>query len=123
MPRLGLAAIGVSVLSRGLDDQAHLASDAHSPMAAMGALLTALAGLIRAFAGELLGTADTSDVRDAAGEVRARRERCSQAATRRARAALDHEDAEVDDESEWLDYAALIVQVDRITSDLEPPEV
>jgi len=122
MPRLGRAAIGVSVLSRGLDDQARLAPAGHAPMAAMGALLAALGGLIRAFAGELLGTVDATDVRDAVDEVRRRRERCSQAVSRRARVALEHEDAaEVDDESEWLDYAALIVQVDRITSDLEPP--
>jgi uncharacterized membrane protein YgaE (UPF0421/DUF939 family) len=122
LPQLRRAAIGVSVISRGLDDQAHLAPAAHAPMRAMGALLTALAGLIRAFAGELLGTAGSTDVGAAVDEVRMRRERCTHAASRRARVALDHEDgAEVDDESEWLDYAALIVQVDRITSDLEPP--
>jgi hypothetical protein len=89
-------------------------------MVATGALLTALAGLVRAFAGELLGTATSTDVGDAVDEVRNRRERCSQAATRRARVALDREEAaEPDDESEWLDYAALLVQVDRITSDLD----
>ena len=122
MPRLGRAAIGVSVLSRGLDDLAQHTPAGHAPMPATGALLGALADLVRAFTGELLGSADASKVTDALDQVRQRRERCTRAATRRARVALDHEEAaEVDDESEWLDYAALIVQVDRITSDLGPP--
>jgi hypothetical protein len=123
MPRLGRAAIGVSVISRGLDDQARLAHPAHAAMPAMGALLGALAELIRTFAHELLGTAATTDVTNALDEVRQRRERCTQAATRRARLALDHEDTDDDRlESEWLGYAALVVQVDRIAADLEPPE-
>ena len=123
MPRLGRAAIGVWVIARVLDDQARLAETAHPAMPTMGALLGALADLIRAFTGELLGTATATDVADALGEVRLRRERCTQSASRRARLALAHEDDDDESlESEWLGYAALVVQVDRIAGDLGPPE-
>ena len=52
-----------------------------------------------------------------------KRERCTQAAYRRARVALDRDDATAADqhESEWLGYAALLVQVDRIVVDLGAP--
>jgi hypothetical protein len=45
-----------------------------------------------------------------------------QAASRRARHAIEHE-AEADEfvESEWLNYTALLVQVDRIVADLSAP--
>ena len=123
MPQLGRAAIGVSVISRGLDDHARLDGTTHAAMSAMGALLTALADLIRAFAHELLGSADAADVAKALDEVHERRERCTRAASRRARLALDQDDTDDGDraESEWLGYAALVVQVDRIASDLGPP--
>jgi len=122
MPQLGRAAIGVSVISRGLDDHARLDGTTHAAMPSMGALLTALADLIRAFANELLGSADATDVAKALDEVHKRRERCTQAAFRRARLALDEDDTDDGDraESEWLGYAALVVQVDRIASDLGP---
>ena len=42
MPRLERTAIGVSVISRGLDDHARLSGTTHSAMPAMGALLVAL---------------------------------------------------------------------------------
>jgi hypothetical protein len=123
MPRLGRAAIGVWVIARVLDDQARLGETAHPAMPAMGGLLGALANLMRAFTGELLATATATDVADAVGEVRLHRERCAQAASRRARLALTHEDSDNESlESEWLGYAALVVQVDRIAGDLGPPE-
>ena len=43
MPRLERTAIGVSVISRGLDDHAHLGGTTHRAMPAMGALMIALA--------------------------------------------------------------------------------
>ena len=67
--------------------------------------------------------ADATDFTNALDEVHKRRERCTQAAFRRARLALDQDDTDDGDraESEWLGYAALVVQVDRIASDLGPP--
>jgi uncharacterized membrane protein YgaE (UPF0421/DUF939 family) len=47
MPRLERTAIGVSVISRGLDDSARLSGAVHPPMPAMGALLGALAVAVR----------------------------------------------------------------------------
>ena len=48
MPRLERTAIGVSVISRGLDDHARLTGTTHPAMPAMGALLIALASAVRA---------------------------------------------------------------------------
>ena len=48
MPRLERTAIGVSVISRGLDDHARLAGAAHPAMPAMGSLFVALADAVRA---------------------------------------------------------------------------
>jgi hypothetical protein len=48
---------------------------------------------------------------------------CVRGASRRARLALE-QDGGVDDdqlESEWLGYAALLVQVDRIVGDISAP--
>jgi hypothetical protein len=54
----------------------------------------------------------------------ARRDRCARGASRRARVALEHDD-DADHagqlEVEWLGYAALLVQVDRIVGDLSAP--
>ena len=52
MPRLERAAIGVSVISRGLDDHARLSGSTHEPMASMGALLSALGEAIQALASQ-----------------------------------------------------------------------
>ena len=63
----------------------------------------------------------------ALNEVAARRKRCATGATRRARLALehdDHDDAGAEGrvlEGEWLNYAAILVQVDRIVVDLRAP--
>ena len=121
MPRLERTAIGVSVISRGLDDHARLAGTTHRAMPAMGALLVALASAVRA----LVARRARCDRRDAdlaraLAEVRARRDRCVQGASRRARLALEHGERPGGDqlEGEWLGYAALLVQVDRIVGDL-----
>jgi hypothetical protein len=89
----------------------------------MGALLIALARAIRALEREVVGAAAEPDLATALAEVRVRRQRCVHGASRRARLALEH-GAEHDTEGlegEWLNYAALLVQVDRIVADLSAP--
>jgi uncharacterized membrane protein YccC len=119
MSRLERTAIGVSVISRGLDDHARLAGTTHRAMPAMGALLVALASAERALVDDVLGRTRDGLAR-ALGEVHTRRERCMQGVSRRARLALDHASQPGGDEleGEWLGYAALLVQVDRIVGDL-----
>ena len=80
MPRLERTAIGVSVISRGLDDHARLSGTTHSAMPSMGALLVALGRAVGALVHEVLGECDDADVsRSAVGgpgptsAVRARR--------------------------------------------------
>ena len=53
--------------------------------------------------------------------MKIKRDRCAQGAARRARLALEHDESLDYDqlEGEWLGYAALIVQVERIVADLE----
>jgi uncharacterized membrane protein YccC len=123
MPRLERTAIGVSVISRGLDDHAHLSGTTHESMPAMGALMIALAGAVRALALVVLGDSEDADVTRALETVREKRDHCAQDAARRARSALEHDEPFDDDtlEGEWLGYAALVVQVDRIVSDLAAP--
>ncbi len=123
LPRLERTAIGVSVLSRGLDDHAHLSGTTHPAMPEMGALLVALAEAVRTLMRDVLGEPGDTDLSRALDEVRVRRERCTQGAYRRAQLALEHDEAPVNDqhEGEWLGYAALLVQVDRIVVDLEAP--
>jgi uncharacterized membrane protein YgaE (UPF0421/DUF939 family) len=123
MPRLERTAIGVSVISRGLDDHARLAGTTHRAMPAMGALLIALATAIRTSVQHVLGQSEETDVPSTLDEVRVRRARCAQGASRRAKLALEHDEALDGDqlEGEWLSYAALLVQVDRIVGDLSAP--
>ena len=121
LPRLERTAIGVSVISRGLDDHARLGGTSHRAMPAMGALLIAMAGAVRAVVRDLLGDASDSTVADALAEVRSRRLSCIRAASRRAREALEHDEPTETLEGEWLNYAALLVQVDRIIGDLSAP--
>jgi uncharacterized membrane protein YgaE (UPF0421/DUF939 family) len=123
MPRLERAAIGVSVISRGLDDHARLSGTTHEPMASMGALLTALGESVRALTLRVLGGADTEDFQRSLDDVRERRVRCVQGASRRARSAVAGDrDSDLESlEGEWLNYAALLVQVDRIVADLCAP--
>jgi hypothetical protein len=121
MPRLERAAIGTSVIARGLDDHARLSGTTHAAMRSMGDLFNALAASIDVFAGDVRnGT--SGRLAPALDEVRRSRDRCVESASRRARAAFDG--AEVDlgrTEGEWLGYAALLVQVDRIAADLAAP--
>jgi uncharacterized membrane protein YgaE (UPF0421/DUF939 family) len=123
MARLERTAIGVSVIARGLDDHARIAGPSHLPMPAMGDLLTALGAAVRALGHDVIHEPEDDTLGDALAEVRTRRARCARGASRRARLALDHQpgvdDAEL--EGEWLNYAALLVQVDRIVVDLSAP--
>jgi uncharacterized membrane protein YgaE (UPF0421/DUF939 family) len=123
MPRLERTAIGVSVISRGLDDHARLSGTTHAAMPAMGALLVALGAAVGALVRDVLGEPGDVDVAAALLEVTTRRDRCVLGASRRARVALDHADGPEGDEleGEWLSYAALLVQVDRIRRDLSAP--
>jgi uncharacterized membrane protein YccC len=123
MPRLERTAIGVSVIARGLDDHARLSGTTHKPMPHMGALLAALADAIRAVVNDVLEQPAGDSLPDALVEVRARRARCVLGASRRARLALEHDGGDDDAqlEGEWLNYAALLVQVDRIVVDLSAP--
>jgi hypothetical protein len=120
MPRLERTAIGVSVISRGLDDHARLAGTMHRAMPAMGALLVALSSAVRALVDDVLGATADADLARELAEVRTRRDRCMQGAFRRARLALEYGERPGGDEleGEWLGYAALLVQVDRIVGDL-----
>jgi uncharacterized membrane protein YgaE (UPF0421/DUF939 family) len=123
MPRLERTAIGVSVISRGLDDHAHLSATTHRAMPAMGALLLALGGAVRALVHDVLGAPESGGLAAWLAEVRGQRERCVRGASRRARLAIEHDqEAGADElEGEWLSYAALLVQVDRIVGDLSAP--
>jgi uncharacterized membrane protein YccC len=119
LPRLERTGIGTWVIARTLDDQARLADTDHAAVPAMGALLVALAGASRAAVRDLLDDAGGTDLAPALAEVRERRERCVRGASRRARLALEQEATYGDPlESEWLGYASVLVQVDRIVSDL-----
>ncbi len=122
MPRLERTAIGVSVISRGLDDHSRMSGTTHPSMPKMGALLIALAAAVRATASSVL-TSQESGVAASLADVRERRHACKQAASRRAQRALEHGDeADLEIiEGEWLNYAALLVQVDRIVADLSAP--
>ncbi len=119
LPRLERTAIGVWVIARSLDDQARLADGQHRPIEAMGALLVALAGAVRAAVADVLGEPGGDDLAKAITEVRLRRERCVRGATRRAQEALEQAAGYGDPlEGELLGYASVLVQVDRIVSDL-----
>jgi hypothetical protein len=123
MPRLERTAIGVSVISRGLDDHARLSGTSHAAMPAMGALLVALASAVGALVDDVLRLSGDAGLAQALAEVQVRRDRCVLGASRRARLALEDEPgAEAGPlEGEWLSYAALLVQVDRIVRDLSAP--
>jgi uncharacterized membrane protein YgaE (UPF0421/DUF939 family) len=121
LPRLERTAIGVSSIARGLDDDAHAVPEAElPPMKAMSGLLDALGELVRAVVRNVLTDATERDVELALTEVEVRREPCAQAASRRARRVLVEDvDSPVDRAGlQWLSYAALLVQVDRIVDDL-----
>ncbi len=123
LPRFERTAIGVSVISRGLDDHARISGTTHKSMAAMGQLLIALATAVRATVANVLDPSNDGGLDASLEEVRTRRDICKQAASRRARIAIDHD--EDDDlalaEGEWLNYAAMLVQVERMVADLSAP--
>jgi hypothetical protein len=123
MHRLERTAIGVSVISRGLDDHARLTGTTHASMAAMGTLLEELAGAIRAVAAQALSGTEEAAVAERLDAVRAQWQRCLHGARRRAREAWEGEaTAEaLQLEGEWLGYGAILVQVDRIVDDLSAP--
>jgi hypothetical protein len=158
LPRLERTAIGVSVISRGLDDHARLVEPGtlHRPMPDMSALLGALGVAVRAVVRQVLGECTEAEVNRALDDVRLKRVPVARAAFRQARQALDQAaaegtltprslpvlpagaspadaaaaaaamQAELDaedrhEEGEWLSYAALLVQVDRIVGDLSAP--
>ncbi len=123
LPRLERVAIGTSAIARTLDEFARLSGGAHEPMPKVSSLLGALAGAVRVTVQHALAKANETEVAAALAEVRTRREACTQGAVRRARLALDHHrDAEHDHTAgEWLGFAAVLVHVDRIISDLSPP--
>jgi uncharacterized membrane protein YgaE (UPF0421/DUF939 family) len=123
LPRLERTAIGVSVIARGLDDHARLTGVSHPALPALGALFMALAAVVRALARSGLAGGDRTDVAAAVAELRTRRAACVQGAGRRARLALEQRGTSDDEqvEREWLGYAALLVQVDRIVADLSAP--
>jgi hypothetical protein len=123
LPRLERTAIGVSVISRGLDDHARITGSSHRAMPSMGLLLVALAGAVGAYVNDVAKGAADSDFNATMDEVRTRRQRCMEAASRRALLAIDSDEAADHDEveGEWLNYVALLVQVDRIVADLNAP--
>jgi uncharacterized membrane protein YgaE (UPF0421/DUF939 family) len=123
LPRLERTAIGVSVISRGLDDHARLTGSTHPPMASMGTLLRSLGAAVETLTETVLaGTGSDADaLARSFDDLQARRDRCVLGASRRARLALDRDPGPDALEGEWLGYAALLVQVDRIIGDLRAP--
>jgi hypothetical protein len=92
-------------------------------MPAMGSLFVALAGAVRTSVQNVIGEADDDSVARSLAEVQTRRTACLRGAFRRARLALDRgESGDAQLEGEWLGYAALLVQVDRIIGDLGAPQ-
>jgi hypothetical protein len=87
-------------------------------MQAMSELLGALARLIRTRVAHLLGDAPPDDVERVLDEVRVRREACEKAASRRALGALSDDDPGGGPVLQWMSYASLLVQVDRMVDDL-----
>jgi hypothetical protein len=120
MPCLERTAIGVWAIARGLDDHARLRDEPHRAMPAMGALFASLAAAISEYVRTVLGASQVAAVVAALDEVRTRRARCMQGASRRARLALEREagDDRLEVEGEWIGYVSLLVQTDRIAADI-----
>jgi uncharacterized membrane protein YgaE (UPF0421/DUF939 family) len=114
LPRLERTAIGVSSIARGLDDDARRVPGRELPaMHAMSALLVSVGLLVRSVVRHVLDAGGDDDVRRALAVVEMRREPCAEAASRRAHGGVADAPA-----VEWMTYAALLVQVDRIVDDL-----
>jgi uncharacterized membrane protein YgaE (UPF0421/DUF939 family) len=120
LPRFERTAIGVSVIARGLDDHAAIFESGHDAMPSLGALLRSLADLVRAVRSQVLHGAADVDVAAASAQVVDRRQRCVFAAQRRAGLA-QNDTPDPRAETEWLNYTAMLVQVDRIVVDLHAP--
>jgi hypothetical protein len=120
MPCLERTAIGVWAIARGLDDHARLGDEPHRAMPAMGALFASLAAAIAEHVRNILGASQDAAVVANLDEVRTRRARCMQGASRRARLALESEpgDNRLEVEGEWVGYVSLLVQTDRIAADI-----
>ena len=121
LPRVERTAIGVSSIARGLDDDARsVAGGELPPMKAMSALLVALGALVRAAVRNVLAEGSERDVELAFTEVALRREPCAQAASTRALGAISDDIAVSPGRPglQWLTYAALLVQIDRVVDDL-----
>jgi hypothetical protein len=120
LPKLERTAIGVWAIARGLEDHAQLTGGEHRPMPDMAALLASLAGLVRAFAAEVLDERPSGSVPIAVEDVRRRRVPCEEAAHRQVAARTGSEQAG-GQRKEWMSYTALLVQIDRVVDDLRSP--
>jgi uncharacterized membrane protein YgaE (UPF0421/DUF939 family) len=120
LPCLERTAIGVWAIARGLDDHARLGDEPHRAMPAMGALLASVADAIGEHVRNVLGASQDAAVVAALDEVDARRARCLQGASRRARLALEPDPGanRLEVEGEWIGYVSLLVQTDRIAADI-----
>jgi hypothetical protein len=123
LPRLERTAIGVSAISRGLDDHAHRVGGEHRPLPDMASLLAALGDLVQVRLRDVLGDGADGAEAQALEELRCRRAPCVRAAFRQARQALDTDLSQLDGwtQGDWMGYTALLVQVDRIVADLSAP--
>lgn len=121
LPRLERTAIGVSVISRGLDDHVHLTGVEHRAMPDMALLIGALGHLVRALVRDVLREGSKQEVERALDDVRDKRAPCLRAALRRAQQVYGDDEPFPSPDGEWLNYAAVLVQVDRIVDDLSAP--
>jgi uncharacterized membrane protein YgaE (UPF0421/DUF939 family) len=118
MPRAERVTIGVSAIARTLDEFAGLSDEPHPPLPKMSALLVALAIAGRCSMRSALGEIDHAEMERAMSDVRARRAECTGGAVRRARLAIEGDHGHDPAADEWLGYATVLVNVDRIVSDL-----
>ena len=88
----------------------------------MGSVLVAVAGTVRAVVEAVLGNVPQDGLARQLEEVRRRRQQCAHDAAQLARTARDGGGGpDTVTDAEWLGYAALLVQVDRIVADLSTP--
>ncbi len=123
MPRAERTAVGVSAIARTLDEFAHVSDEPHDPMKRMSALLDAMGQAVRAVGHDVLDEAAAPTSPTALEALQARRADCDEAAIRRVQLRLQQEEGASDERTaaEWLGYAALLVHVDRIVTDLTGP--
>jgi uncharacterized membrane protein YgaE (UPF0421/DUF939 family) len=121
-PRLERVTVSVSEIARDLDRTAARTPGPHPPTPKLGALLDALASTVEAYGRPLRGTDDESALLVALEDVRACRAAGQRGATRRARLAVDADEASARDPAadEWLDYGSILLHADSIAADLRP---